>query len=1207
MREKQLPVNENVFNALIMGHSNADDLESAVGILTVMSQAGLEPSADTYTTLLCGFARKGDIESIEKFSKQAEEKEVVLLDKDFLEVIYALAVNGHGDKADQVFLKLKKAFGYNQDAVNVILRLINHGQEETAFKILKTMPRGTRASGEMSDTGNFLIKQLVKANRPVEQILSICKELEEADMNSRPILVAVEASLTTGNSALMKALLAEMHTRGHEIRVHFFWPALCAAKTEKEILDICTSIQNDYKLGVTNQTIRDYVIPKILVNHNYSEVIQKLRSIGITPATACSTAAYVALNNHKMDKAAEIMGSFSAYFSPGMFRKSVLFAFAATKDFESYIKILRCIYDNMDRSRTLGPAGQKQEQEEDEDEAGEGAPSNSERGSRNIPAEVLGDMIIDALVQFKADRVEICTRLLQGLVDQGLTISSFKAEKIQDRLGESMTAEISTLLGKLASGELEPVHIERARLAGGSKNVAPADIESLERSIARMDEKGENSKGLKRQLLVSAIRARNIEKTEEIVERLKGEGYVLTSGVYAQLIELYASADKIDEAIAALKKIRETEPEFELDENKSVKVAQAYVNADRIDEAVKFLEDNKLKDVREEKQYNYQATCWRLLNSLAEKGNAAGLDKIFDALVANGFIVPNNVLLGALIKVHLVQDNLKAAVDKFEEISHKHRATPWKNDLACRLIQSEDAASLQRITDLSTEIHGEVNSLYDLVFSFIECGRVRQARKILETPGLRTRPGRINSACERYLNESMPTALEGLVEATKDLNHIDRAEIYYSLLQTYIKDVAPEKALNLWTTMQEEDTTPSDIFLVKLAEFLKQQGHEVPFHVPKMAELKKAETVVQAAQPVRQAQAGRAPRVRETQREQKDSTETVAALKTALKSEDIEAIMKAKQNLLPTDKLSLTDRSAVLEALVRSERLQEATKLVFEILDDKLTPLPSIFRFYLNRVAMSGDSDTLAKVGSQLSPEKKKLVSFDNRMCHSYVAGGKAEAYMQKLESIIDEATTEEQIKKADEEFPRGGSIGIIEDNPEYVEKFQKVAEKYAAKKILGPANVLWMHYFINKDPRAEEIFNKYLTSAPRLMFQRVIQIGRRNNDDVLVLNLVNKLNAAKVSEGAIGNAYSCLIDIYASKNDAEACLKTVNDCVKAVCFENVNRTALLRAKECVETAGLKFPHTIPEKKAFEKQDSSSSSSSSSSDDEVTKKKASSS
>lgn len=183
-----------------------------------------------------------------------------------------------------------------------------------------------------------------------------------------------------------------------------------------------------------------------------------------------------------------------------------------------------------------------------------------------------------------------------------------------------------------------------------------------------------------------------------------------------------------------------------------------------------------------------------------------------------------------------------------------------------------------------------------------------------------------------------------------------------------------------------------------------------------------------------------------------------------------------------------------------------------------------------------------------------------------------------------------------------GGAIGIIDELPESIDRFHKIAIKYAEKQILGPANVLWMQYLIKHDPKADAIFKDHLTNAPRLMFQRIIQMARRNEDEKLAQNLIVKLSEAKVSEGAMGNAYSCLIDIYAAKDNADACLKAVNDCIKAVSLENVNNTALQRAKECVEKAGQKFPHTIPEKKTSN-QDSSSSSSSSSSDDEVTRKR----
>jgi leucine-rich PPR motif-containing protein, mitochondrial len=1200
MREKQLPVNENVFNALIMGHSNADDLESAAGILKVMAQAGLEPSADSYTTLMCGYARKGDLESINKYASECEEKEIFLLDKDFLEVIYALAVNGHADKVDAIADKLRKALGYNQDAVNVILRLINRGQEETAMKILKTMPRGTRMTGELTDAGNFLIKQLIKADRPVEQIMSICNQLEESQMNSRPIMIAVEAALASGKSKIAPRLLKEMQDKGLEVRQHYFWPIFAAARTEKEVIEVLLLMQNDFGISASNQTIRDYICPKLVKDGNYENVVQVLRNSGISLASAIAATSFHALSKNKIAKAAEIMSSGEAYYSPGLFRKSLQGALQQTLDFDSYVKIIREIHDNISRAKSVNTSQQKQEVDEEEEndvEVTEAAPG---RTLKMLQAEIVGDIVMDAVVQFKVNRVENITAILQGLVDQGLSISSRKAERIQDRFGETMTPELSTLLGKLTSGELEPIPIEKTRTARNQAN-NNMDVDSIERLVARLEEKGENTKGLKRQMLVAAIRARDIPKTEEIVDRLKGEGYVLSAGVYAQLVELYATSDKLEEALAAVKTIRELDADFELDEIKVIKVVQAFVNADRLDDGLKFLEENKLKETPDEKMFNYQTTCWRLLNSLAEKGQVEMLTKLFDTMVGCNYIIPNNVILGPLIKVHIVKDELKLAVDKFDELCQKYRATPWKNEIACRLIQAEDAANLQRVTDLSTEIHGEVNSLYDLVFSFIECGRVRQARKILETPGLRTRPGRINTACERYLNEGMPTALEGLIEATKDLNHIDRAEIFHSLLQTYIKDVETEKALGLWTTMQEEDITPSDAFLVKLAKFLKSQGQEVPFHVPAAAP--RAEKPKVEKPKVEQTKSVKAKEPAAPKKSEVEVSATIAAFKSALKSGDTSAMLTAKDNLTTAEKLSVTDRSIMIEAMVKAENLQDASKQVFEMLAENLHPIPRIFRYYLNRLANSGDTATLEQISPLLDGETKKLLSFDNRTCHSYVASGKSDDYLNRLEAAIDNATTEEQIVKVGEEFPRGGSIGIIEAKPEYADKFEKIAAKYANKKILGPVNVLWMHYFINNDPRAEKIFKEHLVDAPRLMFQRVIQEGREKQDANVISRLITVLHSTKVSEGAIGNAYSCLLDIHAAKNEAAACLTTIDACLKDTCFENINRTALLRAKDCIEKSGQKFPHQIPEKKA-NKEDSSSSSSSSSSDDEVTRKKA---
>jgi leucine-rich PPR motif-containing protein len=75
---------------------------------------------------------------------------------------------------------------------------------------------------------------------------------------------------------------------------------------------------------------------------------------------------------------------------------------------------------------------------------------------------------------------------------------------------------------------------------------------------------------------------------------------------------------------------------------------------------------------------------------------------------------------------------LDGALAEFERCVKEHHCTPWKQELFCRFIKVEDTERLQKIMDLSTNLHGEVNSMYDLVFAFIQCGKVRQAKKILE-------------------------------------------------------------------------------------------------------------------------------------------------------------------------------------------------------------------------------------------------------------------------------------------------------------------------------------------------------------------------------------------------------------------------------------------------------------------------------------------
>lgn len=91
-------------------------------------------------------------------------------------------------------------------------------------------------------------------------------------------------------------------------------------------------------------------------------------------------------------------------------------------------------------------------------------------------------------------------------------------------------------------------------------------------------------------------------------------------------------------------------------------------------------------------------------------------------------------------------------------------------------------------------------------------------------------------------------------------------------------------------------------------------------------------------------------------------------------------------------------------------------------------------RFLLNKLAAAGRIDDLTAIGGKLSTELKRLVSFDNRLCHANIVAGNVEDYLKKLEDNIENAT-DANLEDISSQFPRGGAFGILEKYPEYLDK----------------------------------------------------------------------------------------------------------------------------------------------------------------------------
>lgn len=55
-----------------------------------------------------------------------------------------------------------------------------------------------------------------------------------------------------------------------------------------------------------------------------------------------------------------------------------------------------------------------------------------------------------------------------------------------------------------------------------------------------------------------------------------------------------------------------------------------------------------------------------------------------------------------------------------------------------------------------------------------------------------------------------------------------------------------------------------------------------------------------------------------------------------------------------------------MEALVNAERVGVASRLVQDMLEQGVHPLPRVFRYLLNKLALSGDVDALINIGKHL-------------------------------------------------------------------------------------------------------------------------------------------------------------------------------------------------------------------------------------------------
>lgn len=238
------------------------------------------------------------------------------------------------------------------------------------------------------------------------------------------------------------------------------------------------------------------------------------------------------------------------------------------------------------------------------------------------------------------------------------------------------------------------------------------------------------------------------------------------------------------------------------------------------------------------------------------------------------------------------------------------------------------------------------------------------------------------------LQEGKSEYLEGLLEATKELSNIDRSNIFFHLLVSYCKAKETDKALGLWTVLQEEGEVPSDQFLIYLGEHLKANNREIPFVI---------------------------------------SNATVLNVK----NNQLEKMVTQKDS----NKASKAQVSDNIEQLIQNEQLGQAMDRVVKSIKGNVIPKPNVLKFLLKKLADNGEVEKIQKLGIHINEVLKKKVTYDDKLTLAIFNRGAGPEHVDKLYEIVQTAKTDDELTLVLTRFPRSSALASVIQYDQLVEK----------------------------------------------------------------------------------------------------------------------------------------------------------------------------
>ncbi|XP_069787166.1 leucine-rich PPR motif-containing protein, mitochondrial isoform X2 [Narcine bancroftii] len=1051
-------------------------MESAEGILNVMRGAGIEPGPDTSVALLNAYAEKGDIENLKQTLEKAEKTDASLMDRDLMQIIFSLAKSGYPQYVQDIVERMRHDRGYVPDAMNLCLSLITQGLEETAFQVLKNFPnfQSENQNGDILDFGNFFIRHCVNLEKPLDKLQYFCEGLKEANLHSSPIQFALYCALDAKKAAMSVELMKIMQKEGLPVRPHYFWPLLAYHQKEKNMhgtIEVLKAMQN---LGIEPdvETYANYV-QSAFDNTQQARVQLEENGCLVNTVGYCTSELRTEALNGQMEN---VYSMLSSPQNPAVdlsdFRGSLIFGFKRTKDVDILAKITELLYKDERYSQ------------------------NSSGHSETIGYFLynLIDSMSDTEVQAKEEDLR---QYFHQLNKRDVVIPASIYRGIRNLLDSYRVPELIKDVIILVD---EQDKLTNADLPKG----AEAKIVALETKLAELKMENQSIGDTLKQLILLLCGMENMQKALEVKAQYESD---MAIGGYAALINVCCRHDNAEEALNLKQEVDRKDSSASLDTNKYLALVRVLAKHGKIEDAILILKEMKEKKIV--LRDTTSTSFFHILNVAALRGEADTVKRLHESIVNLGLAKPIANLCSPLITVHLDQGNIPAALDAIIDCQKRFNQMPRLHDVLCKLVEQGDTDLLQKAMDFVNQERGEMTMLYDLFFAFLHTGKYKEARKIIETPGLRSRPGRLQWFADKCIASNQVETLENMVEMTQKLFECDRDQMYYYLMKLFKENNDWKKADATWTKMQEENIIPRERTLRILAEILRGNGQEIPFEVP---ETWYEDAVASSSSSSQNTPALPGDSASDYQRrllilckkyniqearqvfqeaENKGLLFSSAAyssfIKTLLSHGLLEEAMDVKSKVETHIKgFTLNDaaNSLLIITQVRRDNLKDGVAALKEMLQANQLPSQISVARLIQALGLKGDVEQIQSVEQLLGdlPESINLsrMLFINNYILAHIKNGNVDAAVQYIEPMyIPEENSQQQPTSISYVFRK-----VLEEKcEEAIDKLSAMAERLANQfAVYTPVTDLFLQY-INNDRTEDAKF--LLQRCPAITEQR--------------------------------------------------------------------------------------------------------------------------